>query len=100
MIGSRTGATKRIADEEPRAVFTHCYRHSLNLTASDTEKSKLMKDALDTTHEMTKLITFSPQCDAIFHALKATLKESALFVTFNQNRSNDSKHECKGCVVR
>lgn len=32
MIGTRTG------DDEPHAVFTHCYAHSLNLTASDTVK--------------------------------------------------------------
>ena len=72
MSGIRTGVAKRIADEKPRAVFTHCYGHSLNLAASDTvKKSKLMKDALDTTHEITKLIKFSPRRDAIFHLLKA-----------------------------
>ena len=31
MSGIRTGVTKRISDEEPHAVFTHCYGHSLNL---------------------------------------------------------------------
>ena len=67
MSGARTGVAKRIMDEEPRAVFTHCYGHSLNLAASDTmKKSKLMKNALDTTHEITKLIMFSPRRDAIF----------------------------------
>ena len=72
MSGIRTGVAKCIADEEPRAVFTHCYGHSLKLAASDTvKKSKLMKDALDTTHEITKLIKFSPRRDAIFHLLKA-----------------------------
>lgn len=72
MSGTRTGVAKRIANEEPRAVFTHCYRHSLNLAASDSvKKSKPMKDALDTTHEITKLIKFSPRRDAIFHVLKA-----------------------------
>ena len=38
-------------DEEPRAVYTHCYGQSLNLAASEAiTNSKLMKDALDTTH--------------------------------------------------
>ena len=37
MSGARTGVAKRIMDEEPRAVFTHCYGHSLNLAASDEE---------------------------------------------------------------
>ena len=56
---------KSIMDEEPRAVYTHCYGHSLNLAASDAiRNSKLMKDALDTTHEITKLIKFSPRREA------------------------------------
>ena len=45
---------KRICDLEPRAV---CYGHALNLAAGDTLKqSKLMKEALETTREITKLI--------------------------------------------
>ena len=71
MSRARTGVVKGIMDEEPCAVFTHCYGHSLNLAASDTvKKSKLMKNALDTTYKITKLIKFSPRCDAIFHDLK------------------------------
>ena len=49
MSGARTGVAKRISDQEPHAVFTHCYGHSLNLAASDTvKKSKLLKQALET----------------------------------------------------
>ena len=54
---SKRGAAKRISDLEPRAVYTHCYGHALYLAAADTLKqSKLMKDTLDTTREITKLI--------------------------------------------
>ena len=50
MSGTRTGVAKRISDKEPRAVFTHCYGHSLNLGYSGTvKKSKLLKQALETT---------------------------------------------------
>ena len=53
---------KRICDHEPRAVCTHCYGHALNLAAGDTLKqSKLMKEALETTREITKLIEYSPR---------------------------------------
>ena len=38
MSGGKMGVAKRISDEEPRAVFTHCYGHSLNLAASDAVK--------------------------------------------------------------
>lgn len=52
---------------ESQAVYTHCYNHSLNPAASDSiSKSKFMKSALETTHEVTKLIKLSPWRDAIF----------------------------------
>ena len=71
MSGKRRGVAKQISDIEPRAVFTHCYGHALNLAASDTIKSsKVMKDALETTHEITKLIKFSPCREAIFQVVK------------------------------
>ena len=72
MSEARSGVAKRIADIEPHALFTHCYGHSLNLAANDTIKnSRVMKSALETTHEITKLIKFSPRREAIFRDLKA-----------------------------
>ena len=57
MSGTQSGVAKRIQESEPRAVYLHCYGHSLNLAACDTIKhSELMKNALDTTHEITKMI--------------------------------------------
>ena len=62
MSGLRNGVVKQIQDEELRAIYTHCYGHSLNLTASDTiKKCKTMKKALETTHEITKLVKYSPR---------------------------------------
>ena len=72
MSGSRSGLAKRVQDVGPRAVYTHCYSHSLNLAASDSiSKSKFMESALETTHEITKLIKLSPRRDAIFQELQA-----------------------------
>ena len=34
MSGTKSAAAKQIHDIEPRAVFTHCYGHSLNLAAT------------------------------------------------------------------
>ena len=74
MSSSKCGVAKRICDLEPRAVYTHCYGHALNLAAGDTLKqSKLMKEALETTWEITKLIKYSPRRDGIFQRLKETL---------------------------
>ena len=72
MSGSRSGVAKRVWIEEPRAVFTDCYCHSLNLATNDCiKKSKLMKSSLETTHEITKLIKLSPLRDTIFRDFKA-----------------------------
>ena len=36
---------KKLLDEEPRALFTHCYGHALNLACGDTIKQcKTIKD--------------------------------------------------------
>ena len=34
MKGPRSGVAKQLLDEEPRAIYTHCYGHSLNLAIS------------------------------------------------------------------
>ena len=55
MSGSRAGAVKMIQDDEPCAIYTHCYSHSLNLTCCDMMKHcKIMNDALDITLEITR----------------------------------------------
>ena len=75
MSGIKSGVAKQICDIEPRALFTHCYSHALNLAASDVLKqSKLMSDALDLTHEITKLIKCSPRREGIFQDLKEKLE--------------------------
>ena len=38
MKGHRNDVAKQISQIEPRAVFPHCYGHSINLAASDTLK--------------------------------------------------------------
>ena len=63
---------------EPRAVFTHCYGHSLNLACSDAVKgSKLMRNALDIVREITKLVKLPPRQNAIFQQLKEGLSEKS-----------------------
>lgn len=59
MRGARNGVAKQLSDEESRAVYIHCYGHVLNLAAANSIKdSKIMKDALDVTYEVLKLINF------------------------------------------
>ena len=78
MSGIKSGVAERIRRLEPRALFTHCYGHSLNLAASDMIKQvKLLKDSLGVTHEITKLIKYSPRCEGIFQRLKENLPSSS-----------------------
>ena len=78
MSGHRFGVAKRVQDEEARAVFTHCYSHSLNLAASDSiKRSKLMKAALETTYEITKLIKLSPRCEALLKEIQQGIEMSS-----------------------
>ena len=48
MSGSQLGVAIQL-QKEPRAVYTHCYGHALNLACSDAVKNcKIMRDALNT----------------------------------------------------
>ena len=74
MCGSRKGVAKKLLDEEPRAIFTHCYGHALNLAVGDCVKQcRVMKMALDVVAEVSKLVKKSPKRDAAFDKLKADL---------------------------
>lgn len=71
MAGAKAGVAAKIEEMEPRALFTHCYGHALNLGVSDTIKQSLaMKDCLDTCFELVKLIKFSPKREAMLHELE------------------------------
>ena len=57
MSGSESGVATKMKDLEPRALYTHCYEHALNLATQDALKGiKIMEEAMDTVHEITKLI--------------------------------------------
>ena len=60
MSGNLGGVAKQIINEEKRALFCHCYGHSLNL-ADAIKGCKVMSDVLDTTFEISKLLKFSPK---------------------------------------
>ena len=71
MKGVRNGVAKQILDEQPKAIFTHCYGHSLNLACQDMVRDvKLVKDALDTTLELSKLLKYSAKRAAEFLKIK------------------------------
>lgn len=71
MSGSKIGCAKQISDNEPKAIYTHSYRHVLNLAVGYTVKqSKLISDASVSTNKMSKLVKFSPKRGSLFEILK------------------------------
>ena len=77
MVVKKSGVAKRILEEEHRALFSHCYGHSLNLAASNLVKEcKGVSDALSTTFVISQLIKFSPKHETPFHKLKDELDHS------------------------
>lgn len=71
MCGAKKGVASQISSDEPRSIFIHCYGHTLNLAVGDTMKNnRILRDTLETTFEISKLIKFSPRRDAIFQKIK------------------------------
>ena len=66
-------------DNKPKAIYTHCYGHTLNLAACDVVKAnKLLSDALDVTYEITKLVKFSTKRESMFKRIKSELSVADL----------------------
>ena len=77
MKGHVSGISTQLLQEEPRAIYTHCYGHSLNLACQDTIRSvKVVKDALDSTFELSKLLKYSSKRKATFKKIKEQLAPS------------------------
>ena len=84
MSGQRTGVSTQLKEVEPRALFLHCHGHALNLAAGDAVKGcSVMKDALDITFEVSKLVKFSPKRSGTFDKLKEELATNSLASAFS-----------------
>ncbi|KAI6656187.1 Zinc finger MYM-type protein 1-like [Oopsacas minuta] len=74
MSGPKSGVAKQLRDEEPRALYLHCYGQALNLAAGDAiKRCKHAKDGLDVAFEVSKLLKFSPKRTAKLEKLKEEL---------------------------
>ena len=74
MVGSKSGVATQIQKKELRAILTHCYGHSLQLAVGDMVREvRNLRDALDTTSEISKLLKYSRKLDRMFEKLKAEL---------------------------
>ena len=89
MAGARNGVATRISNEEPRAVYSHCYGHALNLAVSDVFKGiPVLRDMMDTAFELTKLVKLSPKRETAFKKLQVKLdfKNSVKISAFSYTR--------------
>ncbi|XP_076341725.1 zinc finger MYM-type protein 1-like [Tachypleus tridentatus] len=74
LAGSRRGVAEQILKDAPKAHYTYCHGHALNLALCDATKgSKLLADTLDITYEICKLIKFSPKCQGLLEKIKANI---------------------------
>ena len=74
MQGFRNGVAVQILQVEPRAFYTHCYSHSLNLACQDIIRAiKPIKNALDTAFELSKLLKYSSKRNAQFKNIHAEI---------------------------
>ena len=47
MKGAKNGFASQIINKEPRAMFTHCYGHALNLAVGHSETIKINKRCIE-----------------------------------------------------
>ena len=74
MSGRLSGVQARITNENPKAIYVHCFCHSLNLAVQDSTRNiVLVRNTLDTIHELSNLIHFSPKRKDLFHKIKQDL---------------------------
>ena len=73
MVGSKSGVATKI---QTKGTLGHpyCYGHALQLAIGDMVREvRNLRDALDTTSEISKLLKYSPKRDRMFEKLKAEL---------------------------
>lgn len=74
MVGSKNGVKAQILKEELCVLFTHCYGHAQSLSGADTVKRmKCLGSTMDTVHELSKLLEYSPKRSTLFKDLKAEI---------------------------
>ena len=74
MAGYKMGVATQ---KQPKALYSHCYGHALNLAYGDmTKQIKVLKDALDTAFEMVRFIEYSSQREACFGYIKVSTRHT------------------------
>ena len=71
MSGVRNGVQAQVKREADRALYVHCFAHSLNLCVQEVSKGiELIRNVMDFIYQLVQLITFSPKRTTIFSRFK------------------------------
>ena len=65
MAGARSGVQKLIRDTEPKAVYTHCAGHSLNLVVMKSCSITPIRNCIDNIKSFTLWIKYSPKREGL-----------------------------------
>ena len=62
MCGIKNGVSNKILSENPKAFFTQCFGHALNLAVGDMVKNvRFFKDSMNIAYEISNLIKRFPK---------------------------------------
>ena len=88
MYGIKNGVSNKILSENPKAFFTRCFGHALNLAVGDMVKNaRFLKDSMDTTYDNSNLIRKPPKRDGMLQKIqKDTSLEYSGFRVFCPRR--------------
>ena len=79
MLGQSSCAAIQIYKEQPKAHYTHCHCHSLDLSIKDvTRSSKMLSDVMDTAGEISVLIKFSPKREKVLENRTTEIKSRVI----------------------
>ena len=71
MSGRLSRVRARISAEYPKALYIHCFCHSLNLAVQDcSRRIPLMRNTLDTIQELSNLIEYSAKRKALLEKIQ------------------------------
>ena len=71
LCGIKNGVSNKILSENPKAFFTRCFGHALNLAVGDMVKNaRFLKDSMDATYDISNLIKKSPKRDAMLQKIR------------------------------
>ena len=74
MMGKKSGVATQIQQEQPKAIPTHCYGHSLSLAVKDlTSTCDVLSNTMGTVGEICVLVKYSPKREKILGSLEENI---------------------------